>query len=106
MPCLFLARREEERGLMDREIATDDRRSLLTVTLGFARLEPRARELRPLHRWLDTWRGTGDVAAGMHRPGYDPQLTEDDERGWRAAFYSRGTGHSPPRAPPAPLHPA
>ena len=52
------------------------RRSLLTVTIGFARLEPRARELRPLHHWLDTWRGIGDVAAGMHRQGYDLQLTE------------------------------
>src|SRR5437899_1369315 len=66
-----------------RETATDDRRSLLTVTLGFAGLEPRAPELRPLHRWLDTWRGIGDVAAGMHRQGYDLQLTAV-RRAWPA----------------------
>jgi len=70
------------------------RRSLLPVTLGFARLEPRAPELGPLHRWLDTWRGIGDVAAGMHRQGYDLQLTEYDERGARR---STRAGWSTPR---------
>src|SRR6266446_2603191 len=74
------------------------RRSILTVTLGFARLEARAPELRRLHRWLDTWRGIGDIAAGMHRQGYDLQLTEYDERGWRATFYSTGMEHSPTAA--------
>ena len=71
-----------------------DRRSLLNAALGFARLEPRATELRAPHRWLDTWRGIGDVAAGMHRQGYDLQLTEYDERGWRATIYSSGMEHS------------
>ena len=64
------------------------------AALGFARLEPRARALVLLHRWLDTWRGIGDIAAGMHRQGYDLQLTEYDERGWRATFYSSGIEHS------------
>jgi len=26
----------------------------------------------------------------MHRQGYDLQLTQDDERGWRATFYTTG----------------
>src|SRR3989442_54928 len=43
--------------------------------------------LRPLRR-------LGDVAAGMHRQGYDLQLTEYDERSWRATFYSSGMKHS------------
>ena len=64
------------------------------AALGFARLEPRGRPLALLHHWLDTWHGIGDIAAGMHRQGYDLQLTEYDERGWRATFYSSGMEHS------------
>ena len=58
--------------------------------------------------WLDSWAGIGRVAAGMHRQGYDLQLTQYDERGWRATFYTptsaTGTGwestpwHATPRA--------
>ena len=83
---------------MGRATSPDDRRTRLTVTLGFARLEPRVPELHALHRWLDTWRGIGDVAAGMHRQGFDLQLTEYDERGWRATFYLSGMEHSPTSA--------
>jgi hypothetical protein len=32
----------------------------LRAALGFAELEPRAPELRLLHRRLDTWSGLGD----------------------------------------------
>jgi len=49
----------------------------------------------PLRSWLDSWAGIGHVAAGMHRQGYDLQLTQYDERGWRATFYTTGTEHSP-----------
>jgi hypothetical protein len=40
------------------------------------------------HRtWLDSWAGIGHVAVGMHRQGYDLQLTQYDERrGWRATI--------------------
>jgi hypothetical protein len=62
------------------------RRSLLIAALGFALLDQRARELRLLHSWLATWTGIGHVIAGMHRQGYDVQLTQYDERGWRATF--------------------
>jgi hypothetical protein len=33
---------------------------------------------------LDSWSGIGHVAVGMHRQGYDLQLTQYDDRGWRA----------------------
>jgi len=41
-------------------------------------------ELRLLHRWLDCWRGIGDVVRGMARQGWDLQLTEYDAERWRA----------------------
>ena len=40
------------------------------------------------------WTGIGHVIAGMHRQGYDAQLTQYDERGWRATFYVTGMEHS------------
>src|SRR6516164_8428359 len=49
-------------------------------------------------RWLDSWSGVGHVAAGMHRQGFDLQLTQYDERGWRATFYTTGMEHSPTSA--------
>jgi hypothetical protein len=39
----------------------------LRAALCFAQLEPRAPELRLLHRWLDTWSGLGATATGMAR---------------------------------------
>ena len=44
--------------------------------------------LHALRSWLDTWAGIGHVAVGMHRQGYDLQLTQDDDRDWRATFYT------------------
>jgi hypothetical protein len=54
----------------------NSRRSLLTAALGFALLRTRAGSALPetemLCRWLDTWRGVGDViprgAGGPARP--------------------------------------
>jgi hypothetical protein len=34
----------------------------------------------------------------MHRQGYDLQLTQYDDRGWRATFYTTRMEHSPTRA--------
>lgn len=67
------------------------RHTALTAALGFARLEPRTRELELLHGWLDTWREIGDVVVGMPRQDYDLQLTRYDGRGWRATFYTTGS---------------
>src|SRR5262249_28028726 len=47
---------------------------------------------------LDSWSGVGHVAVGMHRQGFDLQLTQYDERGWRATFYTTGMEHSPTSA--------
>ena len=40
------------------------------------------RALHALRTWLDSWGGIGHVAVGMHRQGYDLQLTQYDDRGW------------------------
>src|SRR5262245_61601746 len=53
--------------------------------------------LRP--RWalrtsLDSWPGIGHVAVGMHRQGFDLQLTQYDERVWRAMFLHDWHGRS------------
>jgi hypothetical protein len=74
----------------------DVRGRLLLAALGFVTLPaaPHHAALYALHDWLDSWRGVGDVAIGMHRRGYDIQLTQYDERGWRATFYVTGMEHS------------
>jgi len=61
-----------------------------------ARLVPPTEpELRVLHRWLDSWRGVGDVVMGMARQGWDLQLTEyDAAEHWRATFFVAGQAHS------------
>lgn len=70
------------------------RRPLLTAAVGFARVRADTAELRPLHAWLDSWRGIGAIAVGMARQGYDLQLTQYADRGWRANFYPAGIAHS------------
>jgi hypothetical protein len=72
----------------------DSRARLLRAALGFALVPSDAPQLRVIHRWLDSWRGMGDVVVGMHRQGYDLQLTQYDERGWRGTFYVTGMEHS------------
>jgi len=42
-----------------------------------------------------SWAGIGHVAVEMHRQGYDLQVTQYDDRGWRATFYTTGMEHSP-----------
>jgi hypothetical protein len=72
----------------------DNRRDLLRATLGFLALEPREPELRRLHNCFDTWRGVGDVVAGMARRDFDLELRRFDGRGWRATFFPSGFEHS------------
>ncbi len=76
----------------------DQRGQLLRAALGFAGLSATDRALHILRSYLDSWSGIGRIAAGMHRQGYDLQLTQYDERGWRATFYSTGMEHSPTSA--------
>jgi len=56
------------------------------------------RALHALRTGLDSWAGIGRVAVRMHRQGYDLQLTQYDEKGWRATFYTTGMEHSPTSA--------
>jgi len=64
----------------------DQRGQLLRAALGFAgcSLPSYDRALWALRTWLDSWTGIGYVAVGMHRQGFDLQLTQYDDRGWRA----------------------
>ena len=56
---------------------------------------PAARaELQLLHRYLDSWRGIGDIVVGMHRAGWDVQMTEYGSGYWRATFWLTGVAHS------------
>jgi hypothetical protein len=75
----------------------DQRGQLLRAALGFAgcSLPSYDRALWALRTWLDSWSGIGHVAVGMHRQGYDLQLTQYDDRGCRATFYTTGMEHSP-----------
>jgi hypothetical protein len=75
---------------------TDERRrALLVAALGFARLDDVSHPaLALLRRWLGSWSGLGVVAAGMHRRGFDLALTQYEDRGWRATFYTSGLAHS------------
>ena len=66
----------------------------LKAALGFAQLRSSAPELQLVRRWLDSWRGIGDIVVGMHRAGWDAQLTQYGDGCWRATFYVTGQAHS------------
>jgi hypothetical protein len=74
----------------------DQRGQLLRAALGFAgsSMPSYDRALHALRTWLDSWAGIGHVAVGMHCQGYDLQLTQYGERGWRATFYTTGVGRA------------
>jgi hypothetical protein len=78
----------------------DQRGRLLRAAVGFAgcSLPSYDRALWALRTWLDSWSGIGHISVGMHRQGYDLQLTQCDDRGWRANFYTTGMEHSPTSA--------
>jgi hypothetical protein len=74
------------------------RRATMFATLGFNELVrvPAGMEasFRALRLWLNSWKGIGDIEAGMRRHGYDLYLCRYDGRGWRATFYVTGMEHS------------
>ena len=78
----------------DAAIVTDPRVRLLRAALGSLSLEPRESELHLLHRCFDTWRGIGDIVAGMARQEYDLELRRYNGRGWRAMFFLSDFEHS------------
>jgi hypothetical protein len=75
----------------------DQRGRLLMAAVGSAgcTMPSYDRALWALRTWLDSWPGIGHAAMRMHRQGYDLQLTQYDDRGWRATFYTTGMEHSP-----------
>jgi hypothetical protein len=76
--------------------------SLLLTCLYCATLEEpppgAAGAVAAVRTWLSSWQGTGAVAGGMAKQGYDLQLTRYAEAGWRATFYVSGREHSPTQA--------
>src|SRR4029077_15241174 len=77
--------------------ASDQRGRLLVAAFGFAgcSMPSYDRALWALRTWLDSWAGIGHVAVGMHRQGYDLQLTQYDDKGWRGAYYTTWMKHRP-----------
>src|SRR5262249_16924627 len=70
----------------------DERGRLLVSALGFAgcSMLPYDRALHALRSWLDSWSGLGHVRVGMHRQGFDLQLTQyDDPRLARDLLHDR-----------------
>jgi hypothetical protein len=70
----------------------DQRGQLLRAAVGFAScsLPSYDRSLWALRTWLDSWTGIGHVAVGMHRQGYDLQLTQYEERAGARRSTRRG----------------
>jgi hypothetical protein len=65
--------------------SVQQRRSLLVAALGFILVDGHAAGLATACSY---------VIACVHRQGYDVQLTQYDERGWRATFYVTGMEHA------------
>ena len=71
-----------------RERDLDRRRALLVAALGFLHVDPNAREIAILHRWLNGWRGVGHIVDGMGRQGCTVSLRNRGVNGgWVASFH-------------------
>jgi len=66
----------------------------LRAALAAVRVHADAPELALVHSWLDSWRGVGLLAVGLHRVGYDLDLRQYGDGHWRASFYVTGLAHS------------
>jgi hypothetical protein len=66
----------------------------LRAALAAALVTSPAPELELVHRWLDSWRGIGDIVMGMFRQGWDVQLIDYGDGHWRATFYVTGQAYS------------
>ena len=79
-----------EPGTVDAEQVLAQRRATMFATLGFNEVvrvpEGMEATFRALRSWRNSWRGIGDIEAGMRRQGYDLYLCRYDGRGWRATF--------------------
>ena len=68
-------------------------RALLTAALGFLQLRQEPTEVTTLRRYLDSWRGLGDVVVGLNAQSLDLERRQFPT-GWRANLYPTGTAHS------------
>ena len=66
----------------------------LRAALAAVLVQGDAPELALVHQWLDSWRGVGLLAVGLHRTGYDLDLRQYGDGHWRATFYVTGIAHS------------
>src|SRR5262245_19285221 len=72
-----------------------DRRALLAAALGFLQLRQDPPEVAAFRRWLDSWRGLGDVVRGLNAQGLDLELRQfpPAERRRSSAVVNNGAGH-------------
>jgi hypothetical protein len=54
----------------------EQRRALLVAALGFLQLRQDPPEVAPLRRWLDSWRGAGDVIVGLNAQALDVEMRQ------------------------------
>ena len=69
-------------GRAVKEVTRDPRGQLLRAAVGFSGCSMPLcdRALWALRAWLSSWPGIGHVVVGMHRQGYDLQLTQYGRR--------------------------
>src|SRR5262249_45624853 len=65
----------------------NQRARLFRAALPFLALEPREPELPLLHRCFDTWRGIGDIVAGIARSEDDLELRRYNGQLWRRDLF-------------------
>jgi hypothetical protein len=66
----------------------------IRAVLAAVLVQVEAPELTLVHQWLDSWRGVGLLAVGLHRIGYDLDLRQYGDGHWCASFYVTGIAHS------------
>src|SRR5262245_5821185 len=81
---------DQSRGLVE----LDRVRGRLGAALAAVLVQDQAPELALVHQWLDSWRGVGLLAVGLHRVGYDLDLRQYGDGNWRATFWVTGFAHS------------
>jgi hypothetical protein len=91
-----LARALRMRQQMNRGglVELDQIRGRLRAVLAAVLVDADGPELALVHRWLDSWRGVGLLAVGLHRTGYDLDLRQYGDGHWQASFYVTGLAHS------------
>jgi hypothetical protein len=72
-------------------MSRSNRRALLTAALGFLQLRQDPAEVATLRRYLDSWRGLGDVVVGLNAQGYDLELRQVPARLARLDVTTRST---------------